>query len=221
MRQYAILGVAIAGLAVASLVGWGARPAAPVVARFQSDLRSDEGLTLVKYSGPQIAAMSFGADGAGVEDTGREVTAAYAGRKMTAPPRSFMADFVLGKGVAETGSVTLIANKAGLTDVNQITDGSLHVVFTKDYVRAGCWANGKLDDQRVYYAAPMPLGEGIVHRAGYRVSERGLDLVLPDGKTLLLPGPKYLACSGPYAQFESYFVTGGSVATFKHIEIQT
>jgi hypothetical protein len=195
-------------------------PAADAVSMI-ADIETGAGLTRIPLSqGAQMREMQWGAGGATTADSGGNVTASYSGLDLGAKPRRAMMTFSLTAGAADSGCAVLIANPNGLGLITQITQGSLHLVFTDTKVDIGIFAGGVLSTVTVPYLRTLAK-DGTRYRAGFDVDGSQIKVFLPDGREHVVSGAGYNNAAGRYCQFESYTgAAGGIRATFHAVTFE-
>lgn len=184
-----------------------------------ADIENGVGITQVPLSvGSQIRLMVWNASGATTADSGLSTTASYSGLDLGGAPSFGMATFSFTSGVSDSGSAVLIANPNGLLEVTDITDNSLHIVFTDTKCDAGYFNNGSPTIVQTFNYVRTLAKDGTKYRGGFSISGNTLTLYLPDGQVVSVTNAGFAANSGRYVQFESF--TGSSAgirATFHSV----
>jgi hypothetical protein len=188
-----------------------------------ADTETGAGIARVATSeGVQVREMQWSAAGATTPASSAPngVTASYSGLDLGAAPRFAMATFSFTAGSANSGSAVLIANPNGLSQIAQITNGSLHLAFTDTKADIGIFASGVLSAATIPYLRALAK-DGTRYRGGFAVSTSQINVLLPDGREHIIAGAGYSAAAGRYCQFQSYSSVGvGIRATFHAVTFE-
>jgi hypothetical protein len=143
------------------------------------------------------------------EDSGQEFTAAYNGIDLGSgkTPVSMRANFSFTTGNAG-GNVTLISNRQGLSHVSQITDGSIHIVFTDVNCIAGIFVGGELIILDVFPYKDSLTHDGTVYSASWTVDGNTLYIDIPDGTHQTVTDNRIPSLLGRYLTYENFWLAG-------------
>lgn len=183
-----------------------------------ADLEAGSGLTRVPESqGAQVELMAFSASGATTADSATSVTASYTGLDLGATPDRAMMTFSLTAGALESGSAVMISNPNGLSTIANVTDSSLHLVFTETYCNVGYFSGGVLTNvTQLTYTRTLTKDGATKYRGGFgSLDGSGIVVHLPDGRSVTVSSAQFAANAGRYCQFESFTDAAlGTRATF-------
>lgn len=165
---------------------------------------------LVPASGSVVSATI--SDGAVIAaDSGNATTAAYAGIDLGAgnTPKMMYSKFhYRNTGTANSGSVGLISNPNGLDEVSDITNDSVHIVFTESIVGVSYYDGGAATLLAEY--GYTTLVEDTEYTVGWSVSGNTFTIMLPDGTTRNITNATLAAQLGRYLTWEVFWDEGAS-----------
>lgn len=140
-------------------------------------------------------------------ESGHTATAAYNGIDMGATATELRASMSFGAG-ADGGAVALITNPNGLATVPNITQKSIHIVFTNRGIDIGFWEAGVYFIPRTYTYETGCLKDGTVYDIGWAIEGETIRLQLPTGSIVEFTDPRVATHGGRYATFEHYWTPG-------------
>lgn len=165
--------------------------------------------------GPQMVLMAFGSSGATTADSGTTSGASYTFGDLQASPRLMSMTFSLTAGASNSGSAVMISTALGNNDIDYITNGSVHIVSTENYVNVGYYNAGSLTNTQFTYATALTKDGATKYALTARIFSDKIVCDLPDGTTATVTSVQFAAKAGRYCGIESYAgASSGTRATF-------
>ena len=190
---------------------------------FTFDLQTCAGLSKLKPTTfPQLGQITqVRCDGVARTDRSPgAITASYTGLELDGVPHTMCASFSFSAAATEGAAAVLISNKGGLDTVENITqDGAMHLVFTARNAQVTSFESGRYRILgTIEYDRPIVNDGYSVYWACVFISPYDVTLLLPDGRTQVLPISSYARYGGRFAQFESFTNSrDGSLITFHSV----
>ncbi len=137
--------------------------------------------------------------------SGKPRTAVYTGVDAKVVPKGMRSKIRFLPG-SQQGTVALISNQNGLTTVKNITDKSLHIVFTQSNANIGIfYGNGLKNLKTVNYNELCKVDGETEYEIGWSVEGNTISVTTPEGEVTTVTDDRIPLVMGKYCTFEHYW----------------
>lgn len=137
--------------------------------------------------------------------SGKPRTAVYTGVDAQVVPKGMRSKIRFLPG-SQQGTVALISNQNGLTTVKNITDKSLHIVFTQTNANIGIFdGNGLENLKTVNYKERCKVDGETEYEIGWSVEGNTISVTTPEGEVTTVTDDRIPLVMGKYCTFEHYW----------------